>query len=92
MEQISAQQRSAILSGQISTHISQGFKLVDKNESNFSAILHRDAENTNHVLHLLLTLITCFFWVLIWGGRAASKKSAKTVNIFVDEYGKIILS
>ena len=92
MEKISEKQKSALLSKEISKYISKGYKLVDKNDSNYSAILHRDAEKTNHILHLLLTIVTCFLWLIIWGGSAASKKGAKTVNILVDDYGKIFIS
>ena len=75
MEKISTQQRAALLSGEISKYIRQGYKLVDKNDANFTAILHRDAEKTNHVLHLLLTLVTCFLWLIIWGGKTALSKN-----------------
>lgn len=88
MRIISSQERSAILSHEISKYISKGFQLVEKNESNFSAILHRDAEKTNHILHLILTLVTCFLWIFIWGGIALTRKGAWTADIFVDEFGK----
>jgi hypothetical protein len=92
MEIISKQERSAILSNEISKYISRGFKLVEKNESNFSAILHRDAEKTNHLLHLILTIVTCFLWVLIWGGIALTRKGAWTVDIYIDEFGNAEIS
>lgn len=92
MEKLSNEQRSAKLSATIAQYISKGFKLADKNEQNFSATLYREAEKTNHILHLLLTLVTCFLWVLIWGGRAASKKGAKSVYIQIDEFGSVIKS
>ena len=92
MSTISTQKRSSILSKEITKYIKQGFKLIDKNDINYNAILHRDAEKTNHLLHLILTIVTCFLWVIIWGGKSALNKPAKTINIFVDESGTVFIS
>lgn len=89
MEVLSNLQRSEILSSTIARYIKQGYKLQDKNETAFTATMYREAEKTNHILHLLLTLVTCFLWVLIWGGKAAFKKGAHSVYIKVDEYGNV---
>lgn len=92
MNTISTQKRAAILSKEITRYLKLGFKLVDKNDDNCSAIMHRDAEKTNHLLHLILTVVTCLLWLIIWGFKSALNDSAKTVNILVDENGEVFIS
>ncbi|MFV0231816.1 hypothetical protein OBK30_01975 [Empedobacter falsenii] len=83
------QQRAVIFAKAIREYVKKGYKVIDKDEVNFICTLHREKQKTNHILHLLLTLVTCFLWLLIWGGSAATKKGASTITIAVDEYGNV---
>ncbi|AJW63004.1 hypothetical protein VO54_01527 [Elizabethkingia miricola] len=90
MEKVTNSQRSAKLSNAVANYVAKGYKLVDKNDVAFTAVLHRDAQKTNHILHLLLTLVTCFIWLLIWGLISLTRDEASTVNLYVDEFGNLI--
>ncbi|MBB3041971.1 hypothetical protein FHU40_001772 [Nocardioides soli] len=50
-----------------------------------------DGKPVNHVLHLILTLVTCFAWAIVWlilvgvGGE-------KRYSLSVDAYGNVLRS
>ncbi|MFC8676728.1 hypothetical protein ACFUEN_29085 [Streptomyces griseorubiginosus] len=42
----------------------------------------------NDVLHVILTVCTCFLWLLVWASMAASNKQQR-VAITVDQFGYV---
>ena len=50
----------------ISTKALKGYIVVDKNESEFVCVLSKPAKKMNHVLHLILTIITFGMWFIVW--------------------------
>lgn len=46
-------------------------------------------KKVNHVLHLILTLVTLGFWVFVWIGLAIFSGEKRRV-ITVDEYGQVL--
>ncbi|MDL5160600.1 hypothetical protein [Actinomycetospora termitidis] len=59
-----------------------------ESQTEFSAVVRFEA-SVNHVLHLLLTLITFGFWIIVWIALSISAASRrKTVMLTVDEYGQ----
>ncbi len=72
-----AVQREVILGGRV------------ESQSDLSAVIQY-GKSTNHVLHLILTLVTLGFWGWVWAGLAIIRVFTKhTVFLSVDETGRI---
>ena len=48
--------------------------------------------NTNHILHLLFTLITCGFWLLVWIPLSLWRRSHRTKFEQILDEGRYSLS
>jgi hypothetical protein len=62
-QQLSDDERRAWLAQQVDEHVRQGWQIESRTENLASS---RFGKPINHVLHLLLTLVTCGVWVLVW--------------------------
>lgn len=80
--------RTAILQAVLVQYTGSNVQVVA--QSPYSATLVNRA-NPQHVLHLILTLLTCGLWLLVWLIVAASTHDT-TMRVFVDEQGKVIWS
>ena len=59
-------------------------------QGEFSAVVRFGGKPVNHILHLLLSLITFGLWVVVWVILAISSATSKyTVTLTVDEYGDV---
>lgn len=62
---------------------------VIESQSDFNAII-RYGKPVNHVLHLILTIVTCGLWggvwILVWVVSAQAKKS---IALQVNEFGQV---
>ena len=59
-------------------------------QGDYNAII-RFGKPTNHVLHLILTLVTCFVWSVVWLIMfIISTTSQKTITLTVDEFGNVL--
>jgi hypothetical protein len=82
---IPADQRSSMIAATILTRTRQGWRV--ESQSQFGATLVH-GRRVNHVLHLILSLVTVGLWVPVWivlaivGGE-------KRQSVFVDEFGHI---
>jgi hypothetical protein len=54
---------SSILDAEVANHVRIGWAVESRSETMAVMVSSR---RTNHVLHLLLTLITCGFWAFVW--------------------------
>ena len=87
-QQKSPEDRKEALANAVATAVAQGKRI--ESQSDYQAIVVK-GKRVNHILHLLLTLITVGFWVLvwiplvIWGGE-------KREIIRVDEYGNTLVT
>ena len=77
------EQRKELLARAIASEIRQGARI--ESQSDFQAVTVRGSK-PNHILHLILTLITLGFWGIIWIAVAALGGEKRGV-IDVDEYG-----
>ena len=79
----SAEERKEALARAVHTQVAQGARV--ESQGDFNAILVR-GHRPNHVLHLILTLITLGVWGIVWiavvifGGE-------KRMSVSVDEWG-----
>lgn len=86
---ISNDQRQQILFQQVSIYLNQGWEVQSQNE--FSVILVKKPKPVNHILHLLLSILTAGVWLFVWLGLAmfsSSKSMTKMIN--VSENGAVI--
>lgn len=81
---VSADERRAVLANVIGAEIRRGWRV--ESQSDFQATFIR-GHRPNHVLHLLLTIVTLGLWVIVWILVSISSKEVRTV-VTVDEYGR----
>ena len=80
--QKSTHERKEILGRHISSMVAQGFRV--ESQSDFQAVMVK-GKDVNHILHLILSLVTAGLWLLVWlllivtGGE---KRSMITVDNF----------
>lgn len=74
------------LSTAVATEVARGGRV--ESQSDTSAIIVTGSK-PNHVLHLILTLVTCLAWGVVWIILALVQKEHRT-SIQVDPYGQIL--
>jgi len=85
---IEAEQRKAILAQAVAENVTLHRARVES-QTDFQAVLVR-GHRINHLLHLILTLLTCGVWVVVWVAMFAFA-GEKRFSIRVDEYGQVHL-
>lgn len=81
-----ADQRKVALAQTVAAEVARGARV--ESQSDYQAILVR-GKRPNHVLHLILTLITLGFWVVVWAALALLGGEKRTVWA-VDDYANVI--
>jgi hypothetical protein len=76
-------ERKMILEQKIILYVSRGWNLDTQTE--FAAVL-RHGKRLNHILHLLLSLVTFGFWILVWIFLGLVNR-VSTLTITVDKFG-----
>ena len=74
---VSDAQRREVLDAQVSKAISRGYRVESR--SDFQAVVVK-GQRPNHVLHLILSLVTLGIWLIVW----------LLVAIFAGEKRKVI--
>ena len=82
-EPISEEQRRKILEEKIMMYQASGKRL--ESQIGFQAVLVTE-KKPNHLIHLLLTILTGGLWALIWIYLVLSNKDIREI-LQVDEYG-----
>ncbi len=82
--------RIAILTQEINARLMRGWLLVNRDDSNASAILGRPGKGVNHILHLLLSLFTFGLWIFIWFLVTIFQIREKRVLLWIDPFGRCI--
>ncbi|CAM3956874.1 hypothetical protein GCM10009799_04690 [Nocardiopsis rhodophaea] len=61
-----------------------------ESRDDFQAVI-RFGKPVNHMLHLVLTLVTCTIWAWVWLiVWIISTQKNKTITLSVDEYGRVL--
>lgn len=85
----SPDQRKAALFQAIQRDVVAGARV--ETQSDYNAVLRYGGKPVNHVLHLILTLITAGLWLVVWVILAiAASAGQKTFTLTVDEYGQVL--
>jgi len=82
---LSSQQRNAILDQQLMAMAGQGGRIISRADG--WAVVAK-GRPVNHVLHLLISLLTCTWWVPVWLLMTAFGGERQT-TVSVDEYGGV---
>jgi hypothetical protein len=80
-------QRKAALAQAVSREVAAGSWRVES-QSDYQAVLAKGG-NVNHTLHLILSLVTCGLWLLVWP-VVYLLNQRKTLVLSVDEYGNVL--
>jgi len=76
-------ERKSILEKQIISYVSRGWRL--DTQTDFAAVLS-SGKRLNHILHLLLSIVTFGIWIIFWIVMGLTNKIA-TRTIKVDKFG-----
>ena len=87
-ERKSAEGRKQLLVQAVQSHVAQGFR-VESHTGEFGAVLVK-GHRPNHLMHLLLTVVTAGVWLIGWLIRIAMG-SERRVMITVDELGNVLV-
>lgn len=80
--------RKSRLATAVQQEVSRGGRV--ESQADFSALI-RHGKPVNHVLHLILTLVTFGFWVIVWIIAAiVSANNNRAVSLLVDEFGQVL--
>ena len=64
---------------EITAYIAKGYIVAAESES--TVTLHRPATKVNHILHLILTILTVGIWAIVWIIVAVASKGSSTVTL-----------
>lgn len=79
----SAEQRKELLARAVASEIRQGWRI--ESQSDYQAVIVKGSK-PNHILHLILTLVTLGLWAIVWIALAIFGGEKRGV-IEIDEYG-----
>lgn len=71
----------------ISTKTLQGYMVADRNDRALVAVLVKQGEKVNHLLHFLIFFLTCGLWVFVWLYLSIFKAKEQRVRISIDSAG-----
>lgn len=74
-------------SNMISTKTLQGYMIVDRNDKALVAVLAKQGEKVNHLLHFLISCFTCGFWILVWVYLSLVRSKERRLRISIDSAG-----
>ncbi|MCE2963158.1 MAG: hypothetical protein ACK567_13330 [Chitinophagales bacterium] len=73
----------------ISTKTMEGFMVADRNDKSLVAVLVKQGEKVNHLLHFLISMVSCGFWLFVWGWLALIKNKEQRIRISIDSAGNL---
>lgn len=76
---------SHVLDTEVASHVAVGWRVESRSDT--MAVLVSDGA-TNHVLHLLLTLVSCGLWAVVWFVLAVTRKT-KRVSLVLSPDGSV---
>lgn len=74
----------------ISTKTLQGFTVADRNDKALVAVLVKQGEKVNHLLHFLISVVSCGLWLFVWAFLALVKSREQRIRISIDNGGNVI--
>lgn len=84
------EQRRQALANAVAREVGGGWHVESQTDT--QAVLVRPGTRVNHILHLLLTLITLGAWGLVWIWIAVFKKREHHKVVTVDGFGNVTVA
>lgn len=81
------QQRREKLAAAVSREVGGGWHV--ESQSDHQAVLVRPGTKVNHILHLILSVLTLGFWIPVWILIAVLKKREHHKVVSVDGFGNV---
>ena len=82
--------RQERLSRAIATKTMTGWNIVDRNDKELQAVMVFPEKPVKHIVHLIITLVTCGIWGPVWAVLALLHKGDKRVRISIDAAGNLL--
>ena len=83
---LSPDERSAILERVVTANVQQGWRVVSQTQTQAQLV---KGKPTNHLLHLILSLVTLGIWIPVWIGVAIFA-GEKQKFVQVDPMGRVL--
>jgi hypothetical protein len=80
-----SERRKQALATAVANEVRAGWNV--QSQTDYQAVMNIPAEKTNHILHLILTLLTLGLWVIVWIALVIIHKGEQREVISIDEYG-----
>lgn len=90
MEQSTYDENFQRFSSIISTKTLQGYMVADRNDKALVAVLSKPGEKVNHLLHFLISCITCGLWIFVWAYLALVRAKEQRLRISIDNGGNVL--
>ena len=85
-EEITKKDKKRLLAGAITNGVAMGYRI--ERQTDDQAVLAK-GQRINHVLHLILTILTGGLWGIVWIILAVNG-AEKRVVLTVDDYGNVL--
>src|SRR6266542_2484230 len=86
---VSIEDRNAKLSEYIARKTLGGYVVVHTDENNATAVLSLPRKPVNHVLHAIISIFTCGFWIIVWAILGLTQRSEQRIRVTVDRDGRL---
>src|SRR3954453_16897927 len=83
---VSLETKKSHLAQAIQREVAAGARVESRTDTDAIIVV---GKRVNHVLHLILTLVTCLLWGVVWIALVALG-GEKRVSLQVDEYGNVL--
>ena len=88
LEAVAQEERKSRLSLAVRQEVAAGGRVESQTE--YTAIV-RHGKPVNHILHLILTLVTAGLWAIVWViVSIVAASGRKAISLTVDEYGQVL--
>lgn len=85
-ETVSTEQRKSQLARSVANNVRKGWRI--ESQTDYQAVMVK-GNRTNHVLHLILSILTLGVWLIVWA-LVALMGGEKRMVVEVDEYGQVL--
>jgi hypothetical protein len=77
------------LSARISYRTLEGWNVITRNDNEVVAVLSLPEKRVNHVLHFIITILTCLVWGIVWAIIAGTHRQEQRLRVSVDARGNL---
>lgn len=84
---VDPEQRKAALALAVATEVSKGWHV--QSQTDYQAVMLKPGTKVNHLLHLILSLITLGIWLVVWLLVTVLHKREHRAVVQVDPHGHV---